>query len=80
VRSVDEVSVGLFTKRLPTPFRVWLENEEHPVEASSWCGSREVRWALRTFNHRHRMCVPEARTPVRAGVRSDLVDESSRED
>jgi hypothetical protein len=42
VRSVDEVSVGLFAKRLPARFGVWLENEEHPVEASSWCGSREV--------------------------------------
>ena len=42
LRSVAEVSVELFTKRLPTRFRVWLENEEHPVEASSWCGSREV--------------------------------------
>ena len=43
VRSVGEVLVGLLEMRLPARVVwVWLENEEHPTRASSWCGSREV--------------------------------------
>ena len=43
LRSVGEILIGLLEMRLPAHVVwVWLENEEHPVGASPWCGSREV--------------------------------------